>query len=305
MQNSAEVNVKNFVCRYRGSSVETVLYVLAQLSLGAGYNGDIYRANWCDVFEVGLNQALASWLEKGISIRTIALYLSIAKEFAEFHFEQSMISAEVLCSVKRMRLAGVKEAPLRGDPRRAISNSERDILIKSCLEDLRPNGLRDAALVSVLFGAGINRNQLVALRIEDVNIESGVIFSVNCRFDSVKFYISDWALPHLSRWLDYRLSVGATSRSPLFCRIFKSGKIADKPLTGRGVFHILQERSDLACLDKVVRPSDARFTLGVKLLDEHGLLVGRKALNLAGLTETLYYDLRSDEEVHRLIRKTQ
>lgn len=59
----------------------------------------------------------------------------------------------------------------------------------------------------------------------------------------------------------------------------------------------------LSGLSGIARPSDARLTMGAQVLEDHGILVGRKTLHLGGLMRTVLYDLRSDDAVHSMIRK--
>jgi site-specific recombinase XerD len=45
-------------------------------------------------------------------------------------------------------------------------------LIQNCLEDCRPIGTRDAAIISILFGAGLRREEITKLNLDDYDSEN-------------------------------------------------------------------------------------------------------------------------------------
>jgi len=47
--------------------------------------------------------------------------------------------------------------------------------LEACCQDTSPAGARDAALIALLYGAGLRRSEVVALDVADLNGESGEI----------------------------------------------------------------------------------------------------------------------------------
>src|ERR1035437_992290 len=56
---------------------------------------------------------------------------------------------------------------------RALASGEIAALMRACADDAGPAGRRDAALVAVLYGAGLRRSEAVGLDLADHNSETG------------------------------------------------------------------------------------------------------------------------------------
>ena len=71
-------------------------------------------------------------------------------------------------------------APVRGQlpPRgRALNDTELETLFRACQADHAVSGIRDAAILCILYGTGSRRSELVRLDIVDFDSESGCSLS--------------------------------------------------------------------------------------------------------------------------------
>ena len=72
-----------------------------------------------------------------------------------------------------IELPGIKESQkLRG---RALSAHEIGLLVEVCQNDPTRLGVRDAAALGILRGAGLRRAEVVKLEVRDFNPESGAL----------------------------------------------------------------------------------------------------------------------------------
>jgi integrase len=106
--------------------------------------------------------------------------------------------------------------------------------------DSSPAGIRDAALIGVLYGAGLRRSESVRLDLADYNIETGelTIRGAKGRKDRLG-YATNGSADALKDWLVTR----GGGPGPLFCRINKGGRITIHRLTDQAVLHVLKKRA--------------------------------------------------------------
>jgi len=114
--------------------------------------------------------------------------------------------------------------------------------MSSCNRDSSPVGARDAALVALLYGAGLRRSEAVSIDLSDYNRETGelAIRGAKGREDRLA-YATNGPAEALGDWIGVR---GGHS-GPLFCRVNKGGRIAIRRLTGQAVLP-LTDNSPLA-----------------------------------------------------------
>ncbi|NWL76533.1 hypothetical protein DM872_06680 [Pseudomonas taiwanensis] len=282
---------------------ETFTYALRKVSEGLGFGGDIESTDWSSVNARGLHDLVEHWSEKGLAVTTIELYMNSFKALARELYSWRLISADQITDFRRIR-------PMRGRYNmqgkwKVVERRVRTALLKAASEDPRPQGVRDAALIAVLFGSGLKRTEAVQLRVENVHLEQGTLTLNSIQGSITTLHLAEWALPYLCAWMNFRSARDLPSEGPFFCRIRKGGDLTGTALTGRGVHFICTQVSKLAGLEMPVRPQDARMTVGATIIAEHGVLVGRKALRLSTLNRALCYDQRSEADVGEIIRKSQ
>ncbi len=156
----------------------------------------------------------ALWLEHGVSDNTLAAYRSDLMKFAqfladkhhncaladvsEFHIQdfltarlesgiKSRSNARMMSALKRFYLALVTDKVISTSPLqhlaqpkatkplpKTLSQEEVDALLDAPdVED--PMGLRDKAMLELLYATGLRVTELVSLRMEQINLRQGVV----------------------------------------------------------------------------------------------------------------------------------
>ena len=72
---------------------------------------------------------------------------------------------------KVIQVKGVKSQTLPSG--RALTIGEITAILNVCVDDSSPAGVRDGAIIAVLYGAGLRRSELVGLNIEDYDQDTG------------------------------------------------------------------------------------------------------------------------------------
>ncbi len=191
-------------------------------------------------------------------------------------------------------------APVRGStvPKgRALSHGELGRLLKACGSNSKNNnrGVRDAALVAVLYSGGLRRSEAVALDLGDYEpaTEALTIRSGKGRKGRVVYVPA--AADRLSSWLELR----GPDPGPLFLPIDRVGRVRSRRLSGQAVLDILGRLGERAGV-KRFSPHDLRRTFIGDLLDA-GVDIST-AQQLAGhssVTTTQRYDRRGEDAKRR------
>src|SRR5436190_4445213 len=174
---------------------------------------------------------------------------------------------------------------------RALSAGEIASLMAACGRDSSPAGIRDAALVAVLYGAGLRRSEAVALDLSDYNTQSGelAVRDGKGRKDRLG-YATNGSADALRDWLDAR----GSDSGPLFCNVNKGGRITIHRLSDQAVLHILKKRSDEAGVAKF-SPHDLRRSFISDLLDAGAdISTAQKLAGHSNVQTTARYDRRGE-----------
>jgi site-specific recombinase XerD len=196
-----------------------------------------------------------------------------------------------------VELPSIKEnRKLRG---RALSQTEITALMRVCLDDSTRQGVRDAALIAILRGAGLRRAEVVKLELRDFNPETGGLQVRSGKGDKDRLvYLPQGALSYLSKWLAVR------GRQPgaLLCPIRKGGEIEYRNMTAQAVLLIVQKRAKDAGVESF-SPHDFRRTFCSDLLDAGvDIVTVQKLAGHASPVTTAKYDRRGEETKRKAVQ---
>ncbi len=182
--------------------------------------------------------------------------------------------------------------PPRG---RHLDAAEVRGLFQHCAVDEGPAGVRDAALLGVLYGAGLRRAEAVALSVPDYTAADGALL-VRGKGNKTRIaYLRGGAAQAVAAWLSVRGDTtdrdGAT---PMFTRIYKGGVVTPHRLTPQAVLDVLRRRAARAGL-RPFSPHDIRRTFIGDLLDARvDLATVQQMAGHAQVTTTARYDRRGE-----------
>ena len=191
-------------------------------------------------------------------------------------------------------------------PIEILSRDEVDRLLRACSRRA-PSGLRDRALIAVLFGAGLRIAEALALDTKDLDLENGrltVLRGKGNKRERSKRRVAgiDAGMGSLVQaWLDARAKCGLPRSAPVFCVISKNG--LGSPLNAANVRQMLARRRKKAAIEKRVHPHGFRHSHAVELAAA-GLPINVISAQLGhahSSTTSRYLDHLSPEAVVRAV----
>ena len=151
----------------------------------------------------------------------------------------------------------------RALPAEPLSRDEVEGLIRAC-SDRAPTGIRNQALITVLWRAGLRISEALAIYPKDLVPSQGAIRILKSKGGKSRVVGLDpgaWAV--LRRWIDIRPSLRIDKRRRLFCTL------AGNPLQTAYVRNLLPRLGGKAGIDKRVHPHGLRHTHACELRQEN------------------------------------
>ena len=261
--------------------METVLWLKSEASVRDGINGQI--ANPASVN--GLIHAL-----RGIAREAFKLGLMTGD-----HYERIRL-------VPLIRYARLEAG-------RSVHPAELAHLVGVLLADRSPAGVRDTAILGILYAGGLRRAELASLTIADLRTDDhGAHLRVVGKGNRERrVFVEAGAEAALTDWLRLR----GNRDGALFCRISKAGRLLVpaapgepvKPLSTQAVYDIVRRRARAAELDPPVSPHDFRRTLLTHLLERgRDVFTVQAIAGHADPSTTQRYDRRGEEHVRAAAR---
>lgn len=227
--------------------------------------------------------------------RTINRYLSAIRGVTK--------EAMLLDQMSTADYEKIKSIPIHKSYRvpagRALSYEEADKLLSACDNDERIQGVRDKAILALLFGTGMRRSEIVSLKYEDLNWNDHS-FLIQGKGDKERYVdMTKRAWQMLAHWIDVR----GTQHGPVFTRIRVGNMMTDEGLSSDAVYYLTKQIQRKAGLENI-RPHDLRRSFITWALDE-GMdisLVG-EMVGHSDIQTTSMYDQRGRKKRREKLHK--
>ncbi|GAB4360887.1 MAG: site-specific tyrosine recombinase XerD [Methylohalobius crimeensis] len=262
----------------------------------------------------------ALWLEEGLSVNTLKAYATDLKRFAEwlgkspleanqeqvarylghrFHTGASArSSARLLSSLRKFYRYLLREGLIETDPCAGIESpylgrSLPDTLSEAEVESLlqAPDsdqmlGLRDRAMIEVLYATGLRVSELVAMKVNQVDRNLGVARIWGKGNKERLVPLGEEALAWLDAyWIKSRPELLGVRQSPYLFVTRRGG-----PMTRQAFWHLIKRYARQAGIDKPLSPHTLRHAFATHLIN-HGadLRVVQMLLGHSSLSTTQIY----------------
>jgi integrase/recombinase XerD len=254
----------------------------------AAYEGDLVQfwefvqasgmAQWGSLCPEVLEDFVTSLQDQEYSAATVGRKIAAVRSFLHFLFAEGVVGRE---------LADWLHQPKVGKrlPRALTHGAVRDLLAAAAVEDT-PLGLRDHALLEILYATGMRATEVVNLTVSDVDAASGAVSCVGKGNKERLIPVHPVALTCLKRYIEEGrpFLLRDAAEKTLFLNNL------GKPLTRQGLWFLVQYYAQAAGLEAWVTPHTLRHTFATHLLDGGAdLREVQQFLGHANITTTQIY----------------
>lgn len=224
-----------------------------------------------------LERYLSQRFHQGMSPRSRARLLSSFRRFYRQLLAESLIATDPTLSLESARPG----RPLPKD----LSEDDVDALLAAPAVDT-PLGLRDRAMLEVLYACGLRVSELVTLRLSQINLRQGVVRLVGKGSKERLVPLGEEAMDWLARYLQEGrpLLLGIHASDALF-----PGRDG-QPMTRQTFWHRIKHWARVGGLQASISPHTLRHAFATHLLN-HGadLRVVQMLLGHSDLSTTQIY----------------
>lgn len=209
---------------------------------------------------------------------------------------------ELMDAEAYQRATALENVPWSTLPRgRTLADREIHALFEVCASDPTPAGVRDAALLTVLYGGGLRRSEVAALDVRDYEASSGALTIRSTQANRERVvYARDGAAQALDRWVTMRGAIPG----PVFVPINKGSRILvwDRQMSDQSIYMALAKRGEQAGVT-AFSCQDLRRTFITRLLESGAdISTVQRLAGHASATTTQRYDRRSQAVQRELAR---
>jgi integrase/recombinase XerD len=229
---------------------------------------------------------------QGLAARSVARALNALRMFYRYLQTEKMVSADPTALVRPPRTA--KTLP------RFLNLDEIDRLL-AAPEGRTPRGLRDAAMLEMLYATGLRVSELVSLRLRDASADSGL---VRCLGKGSK----ERVVP-MTKAACFRLQTWLSRGRPALLNLRKSSALflnnRGGEMTRQGFWKILKEYGDTLGLGSRLSPHVLRHSFATHLLERGADLRSVQViLGHSDISTTQKYTHVNRDRLKRVYRQT-
>ena len=288
-----------YLTRLAPSSQLTMRYVLQDAADRLGFEDiNLEDIDWHLLQPEHVIALVAALREDGYAPNTSSLYVNAMRGVMNEAWRLNLISQEHL-----LRMRTVKAAPgTRLGQGRNLRRSLIREMMEVCGADPRPQGLRDAAVIGILYGSGMRKSESVNLDLAQINFEERSLRVIGKGNKELIKYAPDWAFAKLQAWLAFRreqLKEGEQDDSFLFNRIRRGSHITRERITKHAIYYIARQRGEQVGVK--IMPHDFRRSFITRVIEEHDLSIAQKLAHHTNIQTTASYDVRDDNERRRAV----
>ncbi|HHU33276.1 MAG: site-specific tyrosine recombinase XerD [Zhaonellaceae bacterium] len=283
----------SYISIERGLAENTVESYLHDLN---SFNNYIFEeltlSYYQDVTESNIVSYLVFLQKTGKATSTIARHIATLKSFFNYLLRENIISTDPTSNLETPKLS--RKLP------KILTVAEVEQLLQQP-DTSTPAGLRDKCMLEVLYATGLRVTELISLRINQVNYETGYVRCFGKGSKERIVPLGRIAKKYLDLYL--RNGRGKLAKIPSEDAIFINH--FGKKLTRQGFWKILKKYVRKAGIKKEITPHTLRHSFATHLLENGAdLRVVQEMLGHADIGTTQIYTHLTNKHIRNIYDKT-
>lgn len=236
-----------------------------------------------------LSRYLGTLRRRGLGSRSIARHLSTVRGLYRFLVDAGRVARDPTEHLDSPR-------PARRLPR-TLSVEDAAALVEA--PDLtRPDGLRDRALLELLYGCGLRASEALGLRVEDVNGAAGYVMVTGKGNRQRLVPVGAQALEWVRRYVGVRPRLVRRDGAPLFLNRLGG------PMSRQALWDLIRRAARRAGIRSAVSPHTLRHSFASHLLERGADLRSVQAmLGHVDISTTQIYTHLPSNVIHDMYRR--
>lgn len=292
--NDVQAPVVLYLERLAPSSRQTMRYVLQDAADRLGVEDvTIDEFPWHQLQPGHITALVAALRADGYAPNTSSLYVNAIRGVMNQAWQQSLITQDHLLKIRAVKAGGGTRLSKGRNLRRTLIRELMDV----CAADPRPQGLRDAAIIAILYGSGMRKSESVNLELSQINVAERSLQVMGKGNKELIKFAPAWAFEKLEAWLAFRrahLPEGVDDDDFLFNRIRRGNHITRERITKHAIYYIAKQRGKQVGVNIV--PHDFRRSFITRVIEEYDVSIAQKLAHHANIATTVSYDMRDDNE---------
>ncbi len=247
-------NYLDFLIIEKGLSHNSIESYSTDLS---GY-GDFLEKNKINDMAQADTTVILAWLihlaKKGLSSKSRARHLITIRGFYKYLISEKHLSIN---PVKDVDIPKIGQALPK-----IMSVAEVETLLDT--GDLtKPRELRNVAMMEIMYGAGLRVSELIFLKLQDVNLDAGVLRVMGKGSKERIVPIGAKAKSITQEWIDTGRPLVLKNIPSQYLFVARAGK----PMTRQAFWKIIKKNAGLAGISKNITPHTLRHSFATHLLE--------------------------------------
>ncbi len=201
-----------------------------------------------------LREYLSELMKQSLSVSSIKRYIAAIRHFHKFMVREGLTDSDPTEYLETPR--GWHRLP------KTLSFTEVESLLKQPRENT-PMGLRDGAMIELLYATGLRVSELIKLKPSNINLEVGFITAVGKGGKERVVPMGEYALEKVKQYIERARSTLLKGRSTPYVFVSTWGR----GLTRQAFWKIIKKYTRLAGIQRDISPHTLRHSFATHLLE--------------------------------------